>query len=250
MLRSECVDTVSDLEAESTCGRPGTVPCLLSRADDLAFRACEIVPESECAGGSGFVRTACPAATHCIDAADGNDDGRIALPDGLFCVTRETVDIASSAEPPHTPGSPGVAVTNEKLLAQFGGADFSLNNARYTRFRSQRPGRVPDAILILVPGFEAGGTQQYGAPRLRRADRRQIELRPLDLESLLEPDHEARAIWALVSRLDLSGFLKDIRACQGVAGRPATDPAILLTLWLYASSQGVGSARELAKLCD
>lgn len=90
---------------------------------------------------------------------------------------------------------------------------------------------------------------EYGAPRLRRADRRQIELRPLDLESLLPPDHEARAIWALVSRLDLRAFLKDIRSCEGVAGRPATDPAILLTLWLYASSQGVGSAREVAELC-
>lgn len=96
----------------------------------------------------------------------------------------------------------------------------------------------------------ASGSAECGAPRLRRADRRQIELRPLDLESLLAPDHEARAIWALVSRLDLSGFLKDIRSCQGVAGRPATDPAILLTLWLYASSQGVGAARELAELCQ
>lgn len=88
-----------------------------------------------------------------------------------------------------------------------------------------------------------------GAPRLRRANRSQIELRPLDLESLLPPDHEARAIWKLVSRLDLDGFLKDVRACQGVAGRPATDPAILLTVWLYAYSQGVGSAREVAELC-
>ena len=95
----------------------------------------------------------------------------------------------------------------------------------------------------------ARGGAEPGAPRLRRADRRQIELRPLDLESLLPPDHEARAIWALVSRLDLSGFVKDIRSCEGVAGRPATDPAILLTLWLYASSQGVGSAREVADLC-
>jgi len=90
---------------------------------------------------------------------------------------------------------------------------------------------------------------ERGAPRLRRADRNQIELRSFDLESLLPPDHEARAIWKLVSRLDLDGFLKDVRACQGVAGRPATDPAILLTVWLYAFSQGVGSAREVAELC-
>jgi len=96
----------------------------------------------------------------------------------------------------------------------------------------------------------ARASTQPGAPRLRRADRSQIELRPLDLESLLPADHEARAIWALVSRLDLSGFVKDIRSCEGVAGRPATDPAILLTVWLYANSQGVGSAREVAELCE
>ena len=88
-----------------------------------------------------------------------------------------------------------------------------------------------------------------GTPRLRKADRSQIELRPMDLEGLLPPDHEVRAIWSIVSRLDLSEFVQNVRSCEGVAGRPATDPAILLTLWLYANSQGVGSARELAELC-
>ena len=66
------------------------------------------------------------------------------------------MNIPSGAAPPHTPGSPGVAVTNEKLLTQFGGDDFTLNNARYTRLASQRPGRAPDAVLILIPGFEGG----------------------------------------------------------------------------------------------
>jgi transposase len=94
-----------------------------------------------------------------------------------------------------------------------------------------------------------GEAVERGAPRLRQADRQQIELRPFDLDSLLPPEHEARAIWAVVSRLDLSGLLHDIRSCQGVAGRPATDPKILLTLWVYATSQGVGAARELAALC-
>ena len=72
-------------------------------------------------------------------------------------MTRATVDIPSAAAPANTPGSPGVTVSNPKLLAQFG-ASFSLNNARYTRFRAQRPGRAPDGVLILVPGFEGGAS--------------------------------------------------------------------------------------------
>src|SRR5512143_2811826 len=66
-----------------------------------------------------------------------------------------TIDIASPAEPADTPGSPGVVVSNAKLLTQFGaGAD--LNFARYTRFHFDDAGDRPDAILILVPGFEGG----------------------------------------------------------------------------------------------
>src|SRR5262249_35763992 len=55
-----------------------------------------------------------------------------------------------------TPGSPGVVVTNPKLLAQFGGGAFSLNNARYTRHHLAAPVGPPRAILVLVPGFEGG----------------------------------------------------------------------------------------------
>ncbi len=72
-----------------------------------------------------------------------------------LAVLFETIDIPSAAEPADTPGSPGVTVTNDKLLTQFGGASFTLNRARYTRFHLDGAG-APDAILILVPGFEAG----------------------------------------------------------------------------------------------
>jgi hypothetical protein len=70
-------------------------------------------------------------------------------------VEQETFDVPSQAHPAGTPGSPGVTVTNPKLLAQFGGGDFTLNRARYTRWRAAGAGE-PDAILILVPGFEGG----------------------------------------------------------------------------------------------
>jgi transposase len=94
-------------------------------------------------------------------------------------------------------------------------------------------------------GAEAGTPP----PRLVTADRRQIELRPFDLESLLPPEHRARAIWAMVEGLDLTKFYEPIVARGSEPGRPAIDPKLLVALWLYATSEGVGSARELARLC-
>jgi transposase len=87
-------------------------------------------------------------------------------------------------------------------------------------------------------------------PRLRTAHRNQIELRPCDLESLLAPDHSARAVWATVERLDLSRFYASIQAREGLPGRSPTDPKILIALWLYALMDGVGSARALERLCE
>jgi transposase len=87
-------------------------------------------------------------------------------------------------------------------------------------------------------------------PRVLRPNRAQFELRPTDLESLLPEDHRARAVWDFVSGLDLSPWYESIRSVEGEAGRPAIDPAILLSLWIYATLEGVGSARALARLCE
>ena len=87
-------------------------------------------------------------------------------------------------------------------------------------------------------------------PRLQQAVRDQVELRACDLESLIAPDHRARSVWQFVQSLDLAELHKGIRAVEGRPGRPPIDPAILVALWLYATLDGVGSARELARLCD
>ncbi len=87
------------------------------------------------------------------------------------------------------------------------------------------------------------------APRVVVPNRKQIERRPQDLESLLPPCHRARAIWAVVERLDLSRFYAPIKARGSRAGRAATDPKVLVALWLYATSEGIGSAHELERLC-
>jgi len=87
------------------------------------------------------------------------------------------------------------------------------------------------------------------APRLRKAERRQVSLRPLSLEDLLPADHRARFVWAFAERLDLSALYGAIKAVEGGPGHPPADPRILLALWLYATVEGVGSARELDRLC-
>jgi transposase len=95
-----------------------------------------------------------------------------------------------------------------------------------------------------------GDAAALGAPRLREPKRDQIELRAVDIESLIGEDHPARVIWAYVERLDLKGLEDRIKARGDRPGHPATSPRLLLALWLYATSQGVGSARALERLCQ
>jgi transposase len=86
-------------------------------------------------------------------------------------------------------------------------------------------------------------------PRLRLAQRQQGEMRVASLDQLLTPDHEVRAVWDYVCELDLGALLQQIKALPGEPGRDATDPRLLLALWLYATIDGVGSARALDGLC-
>lgn len=106
--------------------------------------------------------------------------------------------------------------------------------------------------LFDLPPTEAGPQEPdgHGRPRLQRPNRGQVELRPTDLESLLPADHRARSVWAFTEGLELSAFHDRIRAVEGHSGRPPIDPAILVALWLYATLEGVGSARALDRLVD
>ncbi|MDH2407080.1 transposase, partial [Bradyrhizobium sp. SSUT18] len=89
-----------------------------------------------------------------------------------------------------------------------------------------------------------------GAPRLREPERDQIALRAVDIESLIGEDHPARLFWSYVEELDLSELENRIKARGDHPGQPATSPRLLLALWLFATSEGVGSARALARLCE
>jgi transposase len=92
----------------------------------------------------------------------------------------------------------------------------------------------------------AGG----GLPRLRFAERDQIAWRPVSLDGLLADDHRVRLVWDFVEGLDLKALHATIKAVDGRPGHPPADPRILLALWLYATVEGIGSAREIARLCD
>ncbi|HEY6072807.1 MAG TPA: IS1182 family transposase, partial [Anaerolineales bacterium] len=74
--------------------------------------------------------------------------------------------------------------------------------------------------------------------------------RSVDVEKLVAEDHAARAIWEFVGRLDLSGYYQAIESSPEVGGRPAFDPQLLISLWVYAYSLGIGSAREIARRCE
>ena len=86
--------------------------------------------------------------------------------------------------------------------------------------------------------------------RLRKPIRNQVEMILRDLDSMIPEGHEVRAIWELLQEVDLSGFYSSIRAIIDAPGRPASDPQVLLALWIYATVEGVGSARKLDKLCQ
>ena len=87
-------------------------------------------------------------------------------------------------------------------------------------------------------------------PRLVSIDRRQILLRTVDVEKLIDEDHSARSLWELVGRLDLRLYPAQIAAVEGQAGREHTDPQLLISVWLYAYSRGISSAGEVARQCE
>jgi transposase len=89
-----------------------------------------------------------------------------------------------------------------------------------------------------------------GEARVIKADRSQLRWDVIDLDGLLPADHRARVVWRFVEGLDLSPLYAAIRSRGERAGRPAADPAVLLALWLYATVEGVGSARELERLAE
>ena len=96
----------------------------------------------------------------------------------------------------------------------------------------------------------AGGGVPLGRARLREPVRDQVEMRLCDLDALISADHPARMFWTYACKVDFSAFEASVKSRDGVAGMPQTSPQLLLALWLCATARGIGSARELARLCE
>jgi transposase len=94
------------------------------------------------------------------------------------------------------------------------------------------------------------GVVPAAKPKLKPIDREQGLLRPVIVEELVAPDHKCRAIWDLTGQLDLSRFYQKIKSQEGKAGSPAWNPQLLLSVWLYAYSEQINSAREVARLME
>jgi len=87
-------------------------------------------------------------------------------------------------------------------------------------------------------------------PRLAQADRSQVRMMVVDPNRLVPENDSVRAVWRFVESLDLSAFYDQVKAFKGEAGRPPIDPRILMALWIQGTLDGIGSAREIARLCE
>jgi transposase len=107
-------------------------------------------------------------------------------------------------------------------------------------------------VLVDIP--EQPAQPEKDAPRgevkRRSVDRQQSMMAMICVEELIPADHKARAIWELAERKDLNRFTEPLRTAPGCAGRPAWDPRLLVSLWVYAYSEGIGSAREIERLME
>jgi len=114
-----------------------------------------------------------------------------------------------------------------------------------TKRQAGMPISVPEVQVVRQPGLS-----QLNQLRVRRPVRNQVEMMLRDLDSLIPEDHPVRAIWDYLQRLDLSSFYASIKATLDTPGRPASDPQVILGLWIYAITEDVGSARYLGQLCQ
>jgi transposase len=106
-----------------------------------------------------------------------------------------------------------------------------------------------DSLFEELPDQQRPQSDGGGAPRLQVPERSQIDTHWAALDDLITDDHPVRAVWAFVCGLDLSTLHEAIKAREGKPGHPPAEPKLLMALWLWATVDGVGSARQLHRLC-
>jgi len=110
----------------------------------------------------------------------------------------------------------------------------------------EQPNLLELAERPLLPGKD-GEPAGNLMPKLRTVDRTQTMMANIYVEELIPADHKARAIGELAGRLNLDRFAESLKTQAGGAGRPAWDPRLLVSIWVYAYSEGIGSAREIER---
>jgi transposase len=106
-----------------------------------------------------------------------------------------------------------------------------------------------EGLFEELPEQKGPQPEGRGAPRLRIPERSQIDTHWAALDDLIADDHPVRAVWAFAAGLDLSALHEAIKAREGQPGHPPAAPALMMALWLWATIDGVGSARRLDQLC-
>ncbi len=108
------------------------------------------------------------------------------------------------------------------------------------------------AVLLEIPEQPVveRTAEEGGKPKLKTINRDQSVLAQICVDELVGADHKARAIWDLAGRLNLSRFEEPLKTRQGAAGRAAWDPRLLVSVWIYGYSEGLGSARQIERLME
>lgn len=108
---------------------------------------------------------------------------------------------------------------------------FDVGEAKPAAVPPGRTERAPDALIV-------------------RPERTQRDLVPASLDERLDATHGARAVWSVIASLNLNGLEAQVESNRRQGGRPASDPHVLLALWIYGMSQGEGQASRIARLAQ
>src|SRR5438876_11187460 len=116
--------------------------------------------------------------------------------------------------------------------------------------RMSEPSLLEESLEAFRVEEKPGASEPKPEPakRLKPIDRSQSFWGAIDIEKLIEEDHPARGIWAMVNQLDMTRLEQKIKAVKGRAGQSSLDPRMLMALWIYGYSEGISSARELSRV--
>ena len=90
--------------------------------------------------------------------------------------------------------------------------------------------------------------QQRGQARVKLPERYQVEMQLMSLDQMVRDDDLVRTVVKYAESIDLSELYDSINATTDNVGRDAIDPRILFSLWLFATLEGINSARRIERL--